>query len=296
MSLGIERGHYIAMCVQDPEAAAQFAAEKMGLQLAHVTNDGSYYLQAKGWDPYSLVYKPGEPGIDHISYLVKDRSTLLVAEEKLRKAGVEIVQTVSESGEWKHDDALRFLVPGGFVIELTTGIHVEKPMAALVEAPGDNFGPISLDHAVTRIIDTEEAYRFWTGIMGLKLSARIATPDDQTAMMFFRCKTLFHCYALAKSDRNALHHYQLTLKDPVSLYATYERMRELGVDIVWGPLRHGPGHNIAFYIRDYAGNVVEYSCEEEIILHDETYRPRNWSVTDPKTLDEWGTMPPEGFL
>ncbi|MGH3321598.1 MAG: hypothetical protein ACRDN9_15780 [Streptosporangiaceae bacterium] len=63
-----------------------------------------------------------------------------------------------------------------------------------------------------------------------------------------------------------------------------------------GPVRHGPGHNIAFYFHDAVGNTIEYSCEEETILADETYVPRTWSVTDQKSLDEWGSAPPSSFF
>jgi hypothetical protein len=55
----------------------------------------------------------------------------------------------------------------------------------------------------------------------------------------------------------------------------------------WGPLRHGAGHNIVFYFRDYTGSIVEYSAEEEIILNDATYAPRVWPTTDPRAADEW---------
>jgi hypothetical protein len=42
-----------------------------------------------------------------------------------------------------------------------------------------------------------------------------------------------------------------------------------------------------FYYRDYTGNIVEYSAEEEIILNNATYVPRAWPVTDPLAADEW---------
>jgi hypothetical protein len=32
-------------------------------------------------------------------------------------------------------------------------------------------------------------------------------------------------------------------------------------------LRHGAGHNVAFYVYDDTGTIVEYSAEEEIILN-----------------------------
>ena len=75
-----------------------------------------------------------------------------------------------------------------------------------------------------------------------------------------------------------MHHYQMSLKSVDSFYATYEALKAAGVDIQWGPLRHGPGHNIAMYFQDGAGYWVEYSVEEEIIVDDEHYVPRTWTI------------------
>ena len=59
---------------------------------------------------------------------------------------------------------------------------------------------------------------------------------------------------------------QFTLKNPLAVHRAFELMKERGkVELIWGPLRHGAGHNIVFYFRDYTGNIVEYSAEEEII-------------------------------
>jgi catechol 2,3-dioxygenase len=78
------------------------------------------------------------------------------------------------------------------------------------------------------------------------------------------------------------------LKNPLAVHAAFEQMKKHGkVELIWGPLRHGAGHNIVFYFRDYTGSIVEYSAEEEIILNDATYVPRAWPVTDPRAADEW---------
>ena len=74
----------------------------------------------------------------------------------------------------------------------------------------------------------------------------------------------------------------------MAVYAAYDKMKQGGqAKLIWGPLRHGAGHNIAFYVYDYTGTIVEYSAEEEIILNDATYVPRSWPVTDSYAADEW---------
>ncbi len=295
-SLGIQRTHYIALRTPDPEAAAQFAARYMGFDLVYADAGRCQYLAAHGRDPYSLVYTPGENGIDHISYVVTDVAALDSAEATLSAAGVE-TERIAASPLWRHEPALRFRTPGGHTIELTPGVNVPVPMAALVSRPQGIPGPISCDHVVTRNVDVEAELAFATGPFGLRESSTIAAPDGGAVLAFFRCRTLYHCYAVARAQTNGLHHCQFTLKDGSAVLQAHERLRDDdAVEIVWGPVRHGPGHNLALYFRDYAGNFVEFSAEEEIVLDNDTYAPQRFSVLDPRSADEWGTVPPAVFM
>jgi catechol 2,3-dioxygenase-like lactoylglutathione lyase family enzyme len=291
-SLGIDRANYIAIHANDPAAAAQYAVEQMGFYLVHVDADGRHYLSGHGLDPYSLVYTRGEHGkVDHISYVVRDAADLLDAQAILGEDRIK-TEPVEQSALWRHGPALRFQNPSGQTLELTMGVNVLVPMAALVAEPKTAPAPISLDHAVVRAVDVDDGFEFAARTLGLKESARIVAPDGIPVLGFFRCHTLFHCYAVARSQYDGLHHMQFTLKNPLAVHAAFERMRERGkVELIWGPLRHGAGHNIVFYFRDYTGNIVEYSAEEEIILNDATYVPRAWPVTDPRAGDEWKLSP-----
>jgi catechol 2,3-dioxygenase-like lactoylglutathione lyase family enzyme len=291
-SLGIDRANYLAVHSSDPAAAARFAVEHMGFYLVHADRDGRHYLGAHGLDPYSLVYTPGEQGaVDHISYVVRSAGDLVAAETTLVAAGLK-TERVERSPLWRHGPALRFNNPSGQMIELTAGVNVDVPMAALVAEPQSTPGPICLDHAVFRCVDVDAGFDFAARTMGLKESARIVAPDGIPVLGFFRAHTIFHCYAVARSQHDGLHHMQFTLKNPLAVHAAFEQMRDRGkVEIIWGPLRHGAGHNIVFYFRDYTGSLVEFSAEEEIILNDATYVPRAWPVTDPRAADEWNLSP-----
>jgi uncharacterized protein YciI len=113
-------------------------------------------------------------------------------------------------------------------------------------------------------------------------------------MTFLRApkRYLYHCLVVVRTEEPVMHHYQMSLKSVDSFYATFDALKAAGVDIQWGPLRHGPGHNIAMYFQDGAGYWVEYSVEEELIVDDEHYVPRTWTIEDPHVVDEWQTGPP----
>ena len=287
-SLGIDRAHYVALEADDPAAAARFAVDYLGFFLVHVDKDGRHYLAAHGRDPYSLVYSRGEQGkVDHISYVVRHVDELRTAQEKLAQAAVSC-DPVSPSPLWRHGPALRFKNPSGTTIEFTTGVNTATPMATTVAAPQTSPAPICFDHAIVRASDVHKAYEFAARIMGLKESSRIVAPDGIPVLGFFRAQTLYHCYGVARSRYDGLHHIQFTVKDPPAVYAAEDAMKRGGqVKLLWGPLRHGAGHNIALYVFDYTGTIVEFSAEEEIILNDANYVPRSWPVTDDFAADEW---------
>ncbi|GGF31739.1 VOC family protein [Subtercola lobariae] len=293
----IERAGYLAVHSPDPAAAAAFAVKYMGLWLVHVDDEGRHYLAASGLDPYSLVFTPGAAKtIDHVAYLVRDLGVLNEYEQLLRSKGVA-VERIDASGLWRAAAALRVQSPAGHYVHLTTGVNVEHPMGAIVVPNRPAPTPITLDHAAPRILDPQAEIDFAVDVLDLKVTARIVHPEEGIAVAFMRAHTLYHCYTIVAGPYNGLHHYQFTLKDRFAIFDAYERISGSGdVNVLWGPLRHGAGHNVAFYFHDHDGNIVEYSAEEEIVLDAAGYIQQEWSALNPAVGDEWGTEPPAIFF
>jgi len=293
--LGIERGNYIAIAAPEPERAAQFAVDHMGFALVHVDAEQRHYLAAHGPDPYSLVYVPGKGGVDHVSFVVGDLAALDAAQAALHDAGITYEQ-IDASPLWRHEPAVRFEAFGCTTIELTSGIRLPAPPSEVLAAPAAVPGPLAFDHAILRQADVEKGIAFASGPLGLKESGRILAPDGVAILAFFRGRTLFHCFGVARSRYDGLHHYQFTLKNDRAVIAAYEAMvQDPAIEMLWGPVRHACGQNIAFYFRDALGNVVEYSSEEELILCDEAYEVLHWPVENQRATDEWGTHPPDAI-
>jgi catechol 2,3-dioxygenase len=293
--IGIERVNYIALNAKNPEAAAEFASQRMGFQLIHAAADGTHYLSAHGVDRYSLVYKPGEEhGLHHVSYLVPDVATLQAAAARLEAAGASV--TMLENAEWEGGAAVRVLTPAGHCLQLTTGVSTHIPVSHLIEAPNSGGPePVVADHVGLGAVDFEAEENFMLDTLGQLYSSRILGPGGVQVMGFLRSpgRYLYHDVVLVRTPQPALHHLQFSMKNVDAFYGTAKALEDNGVRIEWGPLRHGPGHNIALYFRDAEGYWFEYSVEEEIILHDPTYVPRTWTVADSHVVDEWGSgVPP----
>jgi catechol 2,3-dioxygenase len=294
---GIERAGYVAHRSPDPGRAAAFAVEHMGFTLVHIDEEERHYLAAAGLDAYSLVYLEGaEAGIDHVSYVVPDLAALDREEERLA-ALTGSLRRIDDNPLWRAGRALGVSSPSGHEVRITPGVHVDVPMAALVVPGAPAPAPIAHDHVAIATEDVESEMAFAFGVLGLKESARVVAPEVGTVLAFLRSRTLFHCYTVVRAAREGLHHYQYTLKNGPAVFAAHEEMLRKGeVDLVWGPLRHGPGHSISFYFRDADGTLVEYAAEEEVVFDDEAYAARIWSAQDQNFADEWGSTPPQVFF
>lgn len=292
--LGIYRTGHVTLFSPDPAASAEYAVNHLGFQHAGHDEDGRYYLAGHGPDAYSLVYTPGVSGLETISYIVTDEAAFEQAAVMLADAGVTATRN-DQTSRFRPGPTLSFRTPAGHPIELTTGFVSDVPVAASTRRPSVAPAPIASDHVVLRTVDMEGEIEYVKKSLGLMESSQIQLPDTSALMAFFRGSKLYHCMALARADVNGLHHVQFTVKDAAAVLEAHESMTKDGVEILWGPVRHGPGHNVAIYFRDHVGHIMEFSSEEMTILDDENYSPTHWSVTDPRSADEWGTFPPESF-
>jgi hypothetical protein len=110
---------------------------------------------------------------------------------------------------------------------------------------------------------------------------------------------------MQSSKRTGLFHVAFEMRDMLHLKDQLDHLSTRGHALVWGPGRHGAGHNIFTYHRDPDGNFVELFTEIDLIFDEETgyFEPRPWHETwpqgpkvwevDPGTANKWGIISPE---
>jgi 2,3-dihydroxy-p-cumate/2,3-dihydroxybenzoate 3,4-dioxygenase len=179
-----------------------------------------------------------------------------------------------------------FDMPGG-----GSGLVVQGPEAQSyrfvteTERPARLAGrdqPIQITHAVLNARDVAASERFALEVLGFKVS-------DRTRMMtFVRCNHKHHCVAYVHSDVPSLNHIAFEMDDVEAVMRGFGRMRDAGIDSVWGPGRHGPGNNVFGYFIAPFGGVIEYTAEVSEV--DDSYRvggPEDWTWP-PGRIDHWG--------
>ena len=80
--------------------------------------------------------------------------------------------------------------------------------------------------------------------------------------VFMRCNADHHAINLLQSDkRSGLFHVAFEMRDIAHLKEILDTLAARQIKLMWGPGRHGPGHNIFTYHRDPDGNIIEIFTE-----------------------------------
>lgn len=130
-----------------------------------------------------------------------------------------------------------------------------------------------IGHIGIAVRDMERTIRFYTEVLGLRLTEQFEYPEDEighgvavTAGAFVRCDTTHHCISIFTLKQGAeevegvgygLHHIAFEIATPERLLELYRDFKSRGVEIV-NARRGGPGNQPRFYARDPDGNLLEF--------------------------------------
>jgi len=145
-------------------------------------------------------------------------------------------------------------------------------------------GPLKLGHVAFAVPDPQATAEFYGRVMGFRVSDWIGD-----FFVFMRCNTDHHTVNFIRGKSARLHHIAFELKDFSHLQSSCELLGQRRIPIIWGPLRHGPGHNVATYHRDHDDHVVEFFCELDQMFDEELgyFEPRPWHQDQPQRPKTW---------
>ncbi|GAB3627106.1 glyoxalase [Pandoraea terrae] len=144
--------------------------------------------------------------------------------------------------------------------------------------------PRRLGHMVLMVRDIQKSVKFYTEVLGLKVSDWIS---DQ--MVFLRAGTDHHDLALSqlpkdspdlddlpRYSRPGLEHFSYLIDSVEEMERSVTVLQEHGVEIVRGIGRHGPGDNFFLVFKDPDGNNVELYCDMTQIDENSQHTPVVW--------------------
>lgn len=218
----------------------------------------------------------------------------------------EIVRRLGRQGiaaELCHDaapgvpEAVAFADPKGTRIELFPRWRfVEGNQAAVAGA-----GPNKLGHVAFLVTDIAPLEAFYSQVLGFRMADWI-----EDWFLFMRCGRDHHTVNFLRGRSARVHHLAFELRDSAHLIRACDLLARDKFEILWGPTRQGPGHNLAVYHRNPAGHIVEFFTDIDVMVDEALgyYEPRPWhrdrpqrpKVWDAPTRQTWGLPPSPEFL
>jgi len=147
---------------------------------------------------------------------------------------------------------------------------------------------VKLGHVALSTPDPLAASRFCTEVMGLRVSDWI---EDR--FVFMRSGFEHHTLNFARAPERRLHHIAFELRGAAHMQETCDLLARRKHNVLWGPVRHGPGHNIAIYHRNPDGHLVELFYDMDRMIDEELgyFDPRPWHRDRPQRPKVWVGLP-----
>jgi catechol 2,3-dioxygenase-like lactoylglutathione lyase family enzyme len=191
---------------------------------------------------------------------------------------------------------IAFTDPKGSTIELFSNGPFHQPKSV------EGVGPHKLGHLAFVVDSPQVMASFYGDILGFRVSDWV-----EDFFVFMRCSSDHHTVNFLQGEPTRMHHIAFELRDAAHLVQSCEVLARNSTRILWGPVRHGPGHNIATYHRDAAGQIIELFTELDR-MSDEAlgyFDPKPWHANRPQyprtwpkneRRDVWGPQIPQDFL
>lgn len=292
----VTRLSHVALRSPDVERMRTYYTEIIGLS-SYDDGEGGVFLASGGRGP-ALELRPGtDAGIDHVGFEVTaERSEELLS--RLKQQGVAVnTRTDLEPGLSQIHDVTDV---EGNLLQMCI-LDNTRESAALATT---GIVPQKLGHVATRTRSAEAVTDFYETALGFRWSDWMGD-----FFAFLRCNADHHSVNFINAERpGQLHHFAFELEDASHVAAACDALAVRNVTLLWGPGRHGIGHNVFTYHKDPDGNVVELFCDLDRMASEELgyFEPRRWHterpqlpkhwIPDPDSANLWGPQAPDGFM
>jgi catechol 2,3-dioxygenase-like lactoylglutathione lyase family enzyme len=294
---------YVALTCPDMNEGKKFY-DAMGLEGRKDGEHLVYRCAGRAQDQLRLV--PGEKkGIAWITWGTRATEIETLA-KNLNAANVPMASApggVENNGLWFRD-------PDGVLVNIVVAEPQPQTRAAVeINNPGTEYlrpgrrgapnrdidtRPRKLGHLLKFTTDINRDAKFYTEVLGMKLSDRIG--DELAA--FLRCggDSDHHTLAMATSEASGLHHMSWEMGNVDQLQMCANKLLAAGYKDGWGVGRHIYGSNYFHYIRDPWMGLHEFFWDIDYIPENATWDVEKAEANE-ESLFQWATTPPpEDFL
>jgi catechol-2,3-dioxygenase len=261
---------------ETPDVARQadYYAEVIGLQ---VRRDGTRAILFTGLGEEAIIFKPGNAArLTNIALQVAPDVDLTDVGSALHAHGMKPERRSDISPGLAA--AMVFADPNGTEVELYTD-------AKLIDSRTlGGVAPLKLGHIACLGPDAKAISDFYIKALGFRVSDWI---EDYFA--FLRCGPDHHTLNFITGNGNFMHHFAFQLNDWGHMQKACDLLAQHKRTLIWGPGRHGVGHNVFVYHRDPDDHIIELFAEMDQ-MNDESlgfFEPRPWHHDRPQRPKVW---------
>jgi catechol-2,3-dioxygenase len=258
----------------DVQRQADYYAQVMGLQ---AQRDGKRAILLSPLGEEAVIFEPGTAArCTNIALQAAPDTEFSRIEASLREHGAKTERRSDITPNLAA--AMVFTDPKGTQIEIYTDAKAGNPKETVGVAPQ------KLGHLAFLVPDAKKISDFYIKALGFRVSDWI---EDYFA--FLRCGPDHHTLNFITGVGTFMHHYAFQLNDWAHLQKACDVLAQHKRPLIWGPGRHGVGHNVFVYHRDPDDHIIELFAEMDQ-MKDETlgyFEPRSWHHDHPQRPKVW---------
>jgi catechol 2,3-dioxygenase-like lactoylglutathione lyase family enzyme len=276
----VKRLRHVSFASPNVEAQLDYYQSIIGL--AVIGRDDRRIILGTESDELTLVLEHGAASrLTAIAYEVAPVLDLSDLQKSL--ASLNIKSEVRSDTAPGIPKTLVFNDPDGLQIELFSRWDFCKPVE-----PIRGLAVAKLGHVALYTPDPERAAKFFGDLLGFRVSDRI-----EENFVFLRCGPEHHAMNFARGAEARIHHLAFELRDASHMHQACDLLGRNKFQILWGPVRHGPGHNVAVYHHNPDRYLIELYYSMDFMLDEELgyFEPRPWHRDRPQRPKTWVGLP-----
>jgi 3,4-dihydroxy-9,10-secoandrosta-1,3,5(10)-triene-9,17-dione 4,5-dioxygenase len=274
---------YLRIRAEDPHNWVGFATHVLGMQA--VPGDGDAVHLRMDERHHRIAIEEGSPaGGTAYGWEVADAAALDDAAAALEAAGVAVTAgTKAELEGRRVAGMIHCLDPAGHRVELFCGADAgDGEFTPGRDIGGFVTGGLGLGHVVLMVPELEPAVRFYTDVLGFRLSDYMTVPFKAT---FLHTNPRHHSLALLEVGVAALHHFMVELADVDDVGRGYDLVQSEGITVARTLGRHTNDRMISFYARTPSGFELEYGWGGRLV------DDASWVPCELTATSSWGHAP-----
>lgn len=294
--IGVRKISHAVYEVPDLEHQLEYYTEVLGLTVTGRDSDAVYL--ANTIDHHSVVLRKGShPRCTSIGFQLGPDDDLDGFEKQTAAHGIRTER--KKDAQPTVSDMVSFEDIKGTVMEV---FRQPEPQKQPFTSKGGVI-PHKLGHIAFHVTDAQKATRFYCDVLGFRVSDWMGD-----FFSFLRCGPDHHTINLVETGKNKHFHTAFELRDWAHMQTALDYISQHGYKTLWGPGRHGIGHNLFSYHRSPNGLITELFAELDLMKdeslgyfeprpwhRDHPQRPKTWPKT-PEAANLWGPMPPDEMM